>query len=227
MSEQTSLLQKTYIQKSLLFLLPLTGIKRDRYFKVTNTYLASSNLISKEYYENGISVEDQILIVTFSNQYKQKDREMYDQLSSKFKEIAKKEDIKPKWDDYEIELMSNPNFLAFHEASDEYIYTYDMSNWSADWNNFVNGKYSKFSEDAKSSIIDYRWTALTPVAQKKLHYYLYPYEEEARREFAKELQVSTKLLKEVRELCSKPNLALETYKCNVQKKQEDLDEVEN
>lgn len=225
MGEESSLLQRTYIQKSKLFLLPLTGVKRDKYFKPTNTYISAPELTSQDY-KGGISPHDQILIITYSKSYKQKDKELYDMVAGKFKEIAKTEDIRPTWDDFEAELMGNPNFLAFHESTDEYIYTYDLSNWSDDWKNFISGRYSLFTDEAKKSILNYRWSLLTQIAQKKLYCYLYPYKEECRKSFAEELDESVEDLARVKELCNRPNLPLETYKCTLSK-QENLDEVKN
>jgi hypothetical protein len=54
--------------------------------------------------------------------------------------------------------------------------------------------------------------------QKKLYCYLYPFQEECIRSFARELSADKKdfeknveLLREAKELCSKPDLNLETY----------------
>lgn len=205
-----SLLQKAYIQKSRIFLLPLTGLKKDKIYRPTNTYISSPTLISNDH-PKGLSIQDETLILTYSKNYER----------NEINSINKLKINNPinNWDKFETEvLMSNRNFTGFFESRDEYIYTFDLSDWSSDWTNFINGSYSKFSADAKRKIIDFRWKTLVEVEQRKLYCYLYPSQEECIRSFARELSIDMKdfekqvqVLKEAGELCSKPNLDLEMY----------------
>lgn len=220
MSEkEPSLLQKTYIQKSRLFLLPLTGLVRNKYFPPTNTYISSPDL-NCEGYIDGINFEDEILIIAYSKSYKIKQDNIYNQVTSNFKNISIEE---TGWDKYESLIMSNKRFMGFHESQDEFLYTFDLSEWHTDWNLFLKGRYSQMSKRAKRIIKEYKWTSLQAIEQKKLYCYLYPNEDESCfEEFANELGLQVDDLKRVQELCSKPNLKLETYICS-QKKQ--LDET--
>lgn len=205
-----SLLQKAYIQKSRIFLLPLTGMRKDKIYRPINTYIASPTLVSTDY-PNGLTIQDETLILTYSKEYE----------TNEINSINKLKLNNPinNWEKFETDvLMSNRNFTGFYESQDEYIYTFDLSDWSSDWTNFINGSYSKFSADAKKKIIDFRWKSLREDEQKKLYCYLYPFQEECIRSFARELsterkdfQKNVELLKEAKELCSKPNLDLETY----------------
>lgn len=199
-----SLLQKAYIQKSKIFLLPLTGLRKDRIYRPTNTYISGRELISKQF-PSGISIQDETLIVLFSKDYERKENES----------VAKLKVNSPfgNWEKYETEtLFSNRNFSDFYEAEDDYIYTFNLSDWSKDWTSFLNGSYSNFTSDAKELIIQFRWKALAADEQKKLYCYLYPYKDECISCFAKELGMRIEDLAKSHELCSKPQLELEDYK---------------
>ncbi len=199
-----SLLQKAYIQKSKIFLLPLTGMRKDRIYRPTNTYISSRDLVSNEF-PSGISIQDNTLIVLYSKDYERKEDES----------VAKLKLNSPfgNWEKFETEtLMSNRNFSGFYEAKEEYVYTFDLSDWSKDWACFLNGSYSNFTSDAKELIIKFRWKALAADEQKKLYCYLYPYKDECISCFAKELGMRPEELAKAGELADKPNLNLEDYK---------------
>lgn len=212
-SKESSLLQKTYLQKSGLFLLPLTGLKKDKHFKLTNTYISSDDLVS-DAYPYGISSNDEILIVTYSKDYKIKDDKLYEKIRDKFKRISSEDDLPTGWEKFETDsLLSNKNFLAFHETDIEFVYTFDLSGWHNDWNCFINGKYSHFTEKAKQIIKEFRWRDLSEGARSKLECYLWPDKEGCIEDFAEELKVEIGSLLQVRELCDKPNFKLETFIC--------------
>lgn len=222
---KNSVLQQSYIQKSKLFLLPLTGVRRDKVFKCMNTYISATNLSCDEY-SSGISMKDEILIVTFPKEYRNNRAKMY----AKFEKLIESDIILSPWEKFESEnLLSNRYFICFHELRDELAYTFDMSKWSSDWRAFLKGRYSMFSEEAKDKIINFRWSSLEPTEQKKLYCYLYPYKEECIKVFSEELEIPIEELMEVKELCSKPNLNLENYIPEKLKKQpeEDLNEIES
>ncbi len=60
--------------------------------------------------------------------------------------------------------------------------------------------------------MDYKWTDLNEEAKNKLYCYLYPTKEECLDQFAKELGVDARDLKDVGELCNAPDLDRETFK---------------
>lgn len=223
---ESSLLQETYIQKSRLFLLPLTGLTNNKYFKATNTYIASPDLVCDDYPE-GISFTDEILIIAYSKGYKIKQDNIYNQLEANFKNISVEE---TGWDKYETTLLANKRFMGFHETVDEYLYTYNLHEYASDWTNFMKGRYSQMNEKTKKLIRNYRWSSLQEIEQRKLYCYLWPNEvppnekDNCFKFFADELGIPIEDLEQVKELCSKPNLKLETYICS-EKKQ--LNEVKN
>jgi hypothetical protein len=99
---------------------------------------------------------------------------------------------------------------------DKGVYTFDLKKMQADWDNFLLGKYSKISPDLKGKIRGF-------FGENNLGYidsFLYPeryfnmYAEmlTSRKEDEPEMR---KLLKEVGELCSKPNLELENLMVNI------------
>ncbi len=145
-----SLLQRQYIQKSRIFLLPLTGIRKDRIYRPTNTYVSSPSLINQDY-PDGISISDETLILVYSKEYEQREQD----------NIARKKlsSIVGSWGRFETEvLMSNRYFTGFFENKDEYIYTFDFSDWSTDWYSFIKGRYSELSPEANDKILKFRWS---------------------------------------------------------------------
>lgn len=192
-------MQQTYIQKSRLFLFPLVGIRNDRVFRPTNTYVSSKSLKTYEY-PDGIRPRDHILILCYPREYSQGI-------------------VADAWSSFESEqIVANQKFLGIHETEDEFIYTMNMASWSSDWRHFLHGKYSLFSDKAKKMILNFRRAAdgsslLKPTEHRKLYCYLYPYEEKCVESFAEELGMPTLDLKEVRELCSKPDMAQEGFRC--------------
>lgn len=216
MSEKlNSLLEKTYIQKSRLFLLPLTGLKRHAHFRETDTYISAPELIATQYPE-GITFDDKILIVVYSKLYKIKHDNIFNQINSNFKNIDAGDETG--WDIYENSVVSNRYIIAFHETQDEFIYTFDLSDWTKDWHLFLKGRYSQMSKKAKDLVKNYRWNSLKPIEQRKLYCYLYPSEtfpDEKKtcfEKFSEDLGYPVAELEKVKELCSKPNLKLETFK---------------
>lgn len=217
--KEPSLLQKTYIQKSRLFLLPLTGMTKNKHFSPTNTYISAPDLISSEYPE-GIGFIDEILIVAYSKEYKIRQDNILSQVQANFKNISIEE---TGWERYESVIISNRRFISVHETDDEFLYTFDFSDWHNDWNLFIKGRYTLISSKAKQIIKDYQWTALKPVEQKKLYCYLYSNEDlSCFEDFADDLGYPVEELKQVRELCSKPDLRLETYKIPKKKQLDDI-----
>lgn len=202
----TSLLERTYIQKSRIFLFPLTGIKRDRVFSPINTYVSCPDLVH-DLYPTGIKDTDRILIANYPKKYR-------DNLATMVRKPKFASEQVNLWENYEMEqILSNPTFLAVHETSDELLYTFDLSEWKYDWDNFLRGRYSLFSKAAKEKIINFRWFILSPKEKRKMMCYLYPNKEECVQTFARQLNESVEDLRSVKELCSKPDLRQEVYRC--------------
>ncbi len=86
------------------------------------------------------------------------------------------------------------------------VVTFNFSDLSTDWMNFLNGKYSKIDLNTKRKILDF-------FDKKSGNYayvesYLFP--EKHYETYAKILGVDADMLKSVGELCDKPNLEKES-----------------
>ena len=96
--------------------------------------------------------------------------------------------------------------MDFHILEDDTIlYCFDFTKESADIQRFLNGKYSTLSEPFKKRILDF-------FGKDKVTDYIesYIYPEYYFDEYARILDVDQESLKEVGELCDKPDIALET-----------------
>ena len=223
-----TILQKDYVQKSKIFLLPLLNLKRT--FKASNSYCSAPSLVS-ENYPLGININSKILIVSYPKRFRdisiknrdEKFKNKNDILKTlKNKEISLLEnELKNEpeqlplsdWEKFEIDLLSHNRFLAFHDSDDELIYTFDLANHYICWNAFVDGKYSLFDEKSKTIILEYRRKDLTDQGMKKMFCYLYPYKRECLVEFARDLALPVEELEQVKELCNKPDFEKEEYIC--------------
>ena len=105
-----------YRQKSKLFLFPLLGIPNSAAFKPTNTYLCDES--------RGIKLEDYRLIVCYDRGHSEKNKEYYSNFESKM-------------------LIGHKQFIEMYEEEDCLIYVFDMTKFRKDYDNVVNGKYSK------------------------------------------------------------------------------------
>ena len=114
-------------------------------------------------------------------------------------------------------LLGNEFFHDFHMTDDDKgVYVFDFSRMKTDWDFFLKGKYSKLSPDLKRKIRAF-------FGANNLGYidsFLYP--ERFFNMYASMLTTCRqdepamlKLLKEVGELCSSPNLELENLIANV------------
>jgi hypothetical protein len=101
------------------------------------------------------------------------------------------------------------NFLLKHNRLYDYVKTndsnsvfiFDFSDYSNDWKCFLNGKYSKLDNKTKNKILDF--FEKNSGNYVYVHSFLYPNKWFER--YAELLAVDVDLLKEVGELCDKPN----------------------
>ena len=85
------------------------------------------------------------------------------------------------------------------------VFIFEMNDELDTWNAFLTGKYSQMSDKAKKQILNYFNFNLGN--QVYVDSYLNP--EKHFENYAKILMVETSLLKQVGELCDKPNFSLE------------------
>ena len=114
--------------------------------------------------------------------------------------------------DTEYKKFEKYTLLGHNRLSDyviiksEVIFTFDLSDLNDDWFYFINGKYSKLSSKTKEKILNFfdRYSG----NYAYMHSYLVP--ERYFNNYAELLDVETDILKEVGELCNKPDLDKET-----------------
>lgn len=116
-------------------------------------------------------------------------------------------------------LLKNPLFKEYKELDgNKAIYVFDLSGYAEDYEHFLNGKYSHFSQKLKDKIRDSYGANSANYTYIKS--YLYP--EEYFSTYAELLSTNShdvskmeNLLIEVGELCSKPDFDKENLKLSV------------
>jgi hypothetical protein len=103
-------------------------------------------------------------------------------------------------------LVSRKNFLekiTLEETRTAYVF--DFGKFETTWKAYLNAKYSQFDEESKKNILKYfNYNSANVVY---LTSYLYPVK--YFKDYARILDVDINLLKEVGELCSKPDFESE------------------
>lgn len=172
---------KQTFQKSFTFLYPLLGFHRTKDFKPSKVHISFPCA--------DISIKDKKLICVY-----------------------KKEDTE-KWRNFEkTKLITHRMLDVCIPVDDEtVIYVFDFNHMSSDFDEFLNGKYSKLSTNAKKMITDYygihtpEWVYIESFMFPAKYY----------KDYAKILNESVDLLKEVGELCNKYNPDSETCKLKI------------
>lgn len=104
-------------------------------------------------------------------------------------------------------LFGNRLFHDFKETADgKAVYIFDLSPFQQDWNNFIHGKYSKLSNEHKKKIQNF-YGYRSP-NYPYVESFLYP--EKYYKMYSEVINVKEHLLKEVIELCDKPDFEQET-----------------
>lgn len=120
---------------------------------------------------------------------------------------------------FEKTVLKHPQLQDFYELDNKLgAYVFYLEEFP-DWENFINGKYSKFSDKTKSRILGQYGTSSANTEYLKS--YLNP--EEYYSDYSKALGVDEGILRSVGELCSKPDLDREILKAA--QKQLDLSKI--
>jgi len=107
----------------------------------------------------------------------------------------------------EKRIYEHPFLERIISNNEENLYVFDCSSIQEDWDLFLQGKYSKFSEELKYSIIFY-YGVDTP-EYPYISSFLYP--ERYHRIYSELLDVDLDVLKDVHELCDKYDKYREKY----------------
>lgn len=178
-----------YFQKSRVFLLPALGVKKGTGVTPINTYLE---------WEDKVKVSDKKLVCLY-----------HLRTDDEFIEFERKY------------LHGNLLFDDYYEVEDgkKAIYIFDFNqHYSEDFDHVLNGRYSKLSKKLKEKIRDSYGIASGNYRYVKT--YLYPniyYQtySEILCPDKQDVPDMVKLLEEVGELCSKPDLSRERLKMSV------------
>lgn len=180
-----------YFQKSKAFLYPILGIKKTLTFEPEECYLS---------WLNKYSIKDYKLIVVYKN-YKSKD-----------------------WNKYLANILMTNNFFEnffLSEDSSSVILVFDLHCIRNDYDNVINGKYSKLSKIVVDCIRDYykynspEWAYMEG--------FLFP--EKHIATYSKILDVEEKHIRVTGELCDLPNLEKETLKLKLNGTNNDVDKL--
>lgn len=171
---------RSYFQKSKVFIYPLLGIKKGESVSLIETYIG---------WKDKVHHDDCKLVCLY---HLRTDKE--------FLEFEKRK------------LLSNIYFQEFFEVGDNKgVYIFDMRKYEDDWPNFIAGKYSKLSGRMKSSAINFQPKNTSNFAY--INSFMYP--EKYFGIYEELLKVDIKLLKNVGELCDRPDLEKEILIANV------------
>jgi len=115
-----------------------------------------------------------------------------------------------KYETFKEDSLVNHKLLLewFEDHNGNEIFVFDMSAFASDWDLFLAGKYSQMSLDVRSQILNFFEKKSANFAY--LQSFLFP--EKWFKQYAEILDVSEALLKEVGELCDKPNVEKEQFK---------------
>jgi len=99
-------------------------------------------------------------------------------------------------------LFGNRLFHDFKETYDgKAVYVFDFKPLQEDWNNFIHGQYSKLSNDHKKKILNFYGYKSPNYAY--VESFLHP--EKYYKMYSEVINVRENLLKEVGQLCDKPD----------------------
>lgn len=161
-----------YFQKSATFLYPLLNIRKSKHPTPRQTYIS---------WDDNVKKENKMFICLY-------DREDSDQ-----------------WKRFEANiLMTHPLLIESVIVSEDqvlYIFDFNTPEVSGDFDHFLNGKYSKFSNESKKLITDYfgiqspEWIFIESYIHPRKYFSTY----------AEILNVDVESLQKVGELCDKYN----------------------
>jgi len=172
---------RKYFQKSQVFLYPLLGIKRGAAYVPKSTYVA--------WEDNDVTSEDMKLVCVYENDG-----------SNTFDVFVK------------TVLLKHSRLFGYVKAdSKTSVFTFEFSDLVADWDHFLNGKYSKMNLNLKEKILNF----FDPQTGNFQYVKSYLYPDKYYSTYADLLDTSVEILKSVGELCSKPDMEQEMLQLEI------------
>lgn len=182
MAEQEKYITGIPKSKSRNFLWPLVGFKKDAAFTPAGVYC----------YWDGDEIEtvDNGCLIAY-----------YKESGDAFKSFEEKE------------ILTKDDCLqTCYKVENGTIYIFNIAEWIKDIYQFLDGKYSKFSREAKDVIMKYHGIKDNKVAEPGRPIYMSLYPEIFHKAVAKELNMEVENIREVYELCEKYKVEDETLK---------------
>ena len=191
MTYQLKNIYAKYFQKSRSFLFPILGFKKAALYVPLQVYLT---------WEGMYTLEDKMLLVTYK----------------------KSNDLN--WEKYLVEtLMANQMFNDYHETEDcdVVVLSFDLKVIAEDYDNVLEGKYSKISKLLKKKIRDFY--AYNSPEWAYMESFLFP--ENYYKMYSDILNVEEEHILHTGQLCDLPNLEKETLKLKPYAKINDVDQI--
>lgn len=111
-----------------------------------------------------------------------------------------------------VRLLGHKYFDSYYEIENEKgAYVFDMKDYKYDFECFLRGKYSEFTTPTKEKVISF----FNDKPGSKEHVTSYFYPERFYEVYANLLAVDKSVLKEVGQLCSRPNFDKETLHASI------------
>jgi|TARA_R100000084_G_scaffold109439_1_gene76827 hypothetical protein len=109
---------------------------------------------------------------------------------------------------FEDRVLKSHKLLEFATEieKDRHIYVFDYSKFNHDFDMFINGRYSKFSTPTKNKVLKY-FGSVGKISEY-IESFLNPLK--YHEVYAEAFEISIETIKEVHEICSKPDLEKET-----------------
>jgi hypothetical protein len=176
------LISNLYVQKSNWFLYPLLGIKKSVRYKPSQTYIADL--------QKGITDQDNMLICVYK-------KELLDKAFQYFEDVY---------------LFNNYHFKDFYETKTCLVYIFDLSHFSKDFQKFIKGKYSGYSEKSKAIINGYyaKHDQFGVHPHPKINAYLNP-TQEVFEQVSEEYGIPLETVISIGEVIDKPDLDKEIF----------------
>jgi len=108
-------------------------------------------------------------------------------------------------------IMKHPLYYSGEELNGRFVVVYDFGSMRQDWDNFIQGRYSKLTYQFKQKITKYFGNRTTNSVY--IDSYINPVK--YYDIYAKLLDIPVSTLKSVVELCDKPDLAKETFNSEI------------
>jgi hypothetical protein len=105
-------------------------------------------------------------------------------------------------------LLGHPHFKGYFQLKDESkLFLFDFNHISEDWDHLINGRYSQASLKTRKTILYFFEKGSGNFTY--VESYLFP--EKYMADYARLLDVDVKVLKQVGELCDKPDISREKF----------------